>query len=82
VKTFPEIENLKAYFKNHKIEIKKITEKSIDDFVSVRLSIDGHTWDLLVEDEYKDFSDSNSLMNFYLTLVSLEVYKESDDFLI
>lgn len=76
---YSEIENLKRYFGNHQIQIKRDSIQIRDDLFYVNLSIDGSLFRLLVDDEYLDYSKSNKLMNWFLVLNALELYKESED---
>ena len=78
---FPEIEHLKSYFKKHIIGIKKHVPTFREDFYSVELSIDGYSWSIYIDDEYRDFSADNSLVCLFLVLNALETFQESKDYL-
>lgn len=82
MKSHPEIERLKQYLIDFKIDIRKT--KSLDKnnhIFWVQYTINDDCWDILIDDEFNHFSEQNPLINFYLTLVALEEYIESDDYL-
>lgn len=83
MKTYPEIERLKQYLQDHDIKIEK--QEGLDnksDAFWVKFSINHNSWDIFIDDEYQHFNEQKPLLNFYLTLVALEDYKESDDYLV
>ncbi|WP_406683154.1 hypothetical protein N1F78_10715 [Seonamhaeicola sp. MEBiC1930] len=80
---YPEIEILKQYFKDFEIYFEKVD--SIDnkpDAFWVTITISGNSWNIFIDDEYQHFNNEKPLINLYLTLVALEIYKASDDFLV
>ncbi len=78
---YPEIQALLVYFEKHNIEIRRLGDFRHHDLIHVAFTIDGTTWNLYVDDEYKDFQEDRPVMCLYLVLFSLEMYLESDDFL-
>lgn len=50
-------------------------------FFSVIFSINNKSWNIYVYDEYEDFDESKPLISFYLTLVALDEYWISEDYL-
>ena len=81
MKSYSEIEKLKNYFKKHTIWLKKSSRSVQHYFIIVELTIDDNSWEVLVDDEYNDFSEDHQLMSLFLTLSSLEAYNESNDYL-
>lgn len=81
MKSYPEIECLKLYFKNYKLKLKKLSISNDEKFILVAFSIDDRSWNVYIDDEYNDYSDDNALMNLFLILSSLEDYNESKDYL-
>jgi hypothetical protein len=78
----PEIVALKKYFKKCNIKICKSGEAIRDDLFLVDFSVDGKTWQLLLDDEYRDFHPKKPVVNLFLTLSALELYEEAEDFLV
>ena len=80
---YPEIERLKQYLIDFKINIEKIDnpDNKADAFWE-RFSISDYSWNIFIDDEYRHFNEKKQLLNLYLTLVALEEYKESDDYLL
>lgn len=78
---YPEIDSLTHYFRTHSIEIRRLGDFRHHDLIHVMFSVDGSSWNLYVDDEYKDFSEKRPLVCLYLVLFSLEMYLESKDFL-
>ncbi|TCP23643.1 hypothetical protein EV195_108113 [Tenacibaculum skagerrakense] len=76
---YQEIENLKADLEKHIIKISNPFDHIRKDLFFVTLSINGNSWKLLIEDEYDDFSETNTLMNWFLVLYNLESYEEAKD---
>ena len=81
MKEYSEITALKKYFEKYKISIVKTDEIKDDYLYFVDLAINNKTWQILVDDEYRDFTPEKPLVNFFLTLCALELYEESTDFL-
>ena len=80
--TYPEIKALLDHFKAHRIEIGQVGDYRHHGLIEVSFSIDDVTWTLYVDDEYKDFKEDRPVMCLYLVLFSLEMYQDSDDFLV
>ena len=78
---YQEIENLKADLEKHIIKISNPFDHIRKDLFFVILSINGNSWKLLIDDEYDDFSETNTLMNWFLVLYNLEAYAENKDIL-
>ena len=81
MKKYPEIERLRNYFEKFKIEITKCDNPIRDNFFLVNLVIDAKSWEIYIDDEYHDFSESSPLMCLFLIFTSLKIYIESDDYL-
>lgn len=79
---YPEIEKLKAYFNQCKIEIEQDGPSIHTDYIPVILHLDKQDFQLQVDDEYGDFNIDNQVLCLFLVLNTLLLYKESDDFLI
>ena len=80
---YPEIERLKQYLEDFDVNVEKIDkDDNTSDAFWVRFSINENAWDIFIDDEYQHFNKPKSLINLYLTLVALEVYKESNDYLV
>ena len=84
MKLFSEIHALEKIYHDHKVKI-RVSE---DDFsftalghVWITFTLNNHTFVLLVDDEYKDFSIDNSLLHLCLVLRELETYYEEEDLL-
>ena len=78
---YHEIEKLKQYFELHEITISKDSEIIREDLFFVNITIDSQDFKILVDDECRDFSTDNPLMNWFLILLALETYDESEDIL-
>ena len=76
-----QIKRLRTYFDNHKINIRQSEHPFKSDFFKVEIQIDGNSWQLFIDDEYRDFSEANQLICLFLVLLALETYEDSDDFL-
>ncbi len=81
MKTYREIEKLKSVYQSHNIKIKKLKRANFEGFVLAEITIDNHSWKVYVDDEYGDCSKNKPLVAFYLILFSLDVYKDSLDYL-
>ncbi|MFT5168863.1 MAG: hypothetical protein ACI8P3_004108 [Saprospiraceae bacterium] len=82
MKEYPEIEALKSYFEQFKIEITKGDNPIQDDFFLIKLDIDDDSWEIYIDDEYHEFSKNSPLMCLFLVFSSLEMYIESEDYLV
>ena len=78
---YPEIEKLKKIYLTHHITIKQLMPINKAGFVFVEMAIRSRTWKLYVDDEYKDFNVNKPLVSLFLALFSLEVYRDSTDYL-
>ncbi|CAL2103840.1 conserved protein of unknown function [Tenacibaculum sp. 190130A14a] len=76
-----EVEKLKQHFELYHIVISAHKEFVRNDLFFVEVVINSHTFKILVEDEYRDFSTDSPLMNWYLVLISLELFNETEDIL-
>ncbi len=78
--TYPEIDQLQAYFNGRKISFRKLEEEK-PYFFLIEFSIDKKSWKIYVDDEYHDFDLDKPLACLYLTLLALDTYDYSDDYL-
>ena len=81
MKKYPEIEKLKSIYQSHSISIKKLKRANLEGFVLAEISINNQFWEIYIDDEYGDCSKNKPLIALYLILFSLDVYKDSLDFL-
>jgi len=81
MKNYPEIEKLKTTYQSHSISIKKLKRADLEGFVLAEITINNQSWEIYVDDEYGDCAKNKPLIAFYLILFSLDVYKDSLDFL-
>lgn len=82
MKIYPEIEKLQQYFTDFQILVQKLSDDNNLNSYWVRLTINNISWNIFIDDEYQDFKKDKQLVGLYLTLVSLEEYKISSDFLV
>lgn len=78
---YPEIEKLRNYLKEKKISFKRLESKD-KFFFPVIFSINNQSWTIYLYDEYEDFDETKPLICFYLTLVALDEYWVSEDYLV
>ena len=82
VNEYPEIEQLKSYFWVRDITIRRLAKlEDKEGMLPVELCVNKQCWLLYVDDEYADFDEVNPHLCLYLTLLSLEEYHDSTDFL-
>ena len=77
----PEVEQLKNQFEKHNIKISEPLKELKEGVFFVKLSIGNKSWDILIDDEYRDFSKEHPLVNWFLVLYALETYEECADIL-
>lgn len=82
MKTYPEIEALKAYVKGKNIAFQKVEPAHSPYFFPVAFTINHTTWKLYIDDEYEHFNPNNHLLCFFLILNALEDYAEASDYLV
>jgi len=78
---YPELEKLKQLYFSEEIIFKEVSENNFEQYVCVEITINRKRWNILIDNEYSDFSVKNSLMTLYLVLSALEDYHESTDYL-
>lgn len=78
---YPEIEKLKKEVLQFRIRIMKTNEAIRKDLFYVELWIDDQSFEILIDDEYSDFSSENKLVDWYLVLCALELYNDCEDIL-
>lgn len=78
--TYPEIEKLKSYLEGREISFKKLETKD-PYFFPIQFSINDKNWKIFIDDEHEDFDLNNPLACLYLTLLALDTYDYSDDYL-
>ena len=79
--SYDEIEKLLDDISRFDILISEPIEQLRDGLFFVKLTINNNSWTILIDDEYDDFSKDKPLVNWFLTLFSLEAYEETEDFL-
>jgi hypothetical protein len=80
--TYPEIEALRSYFDKAEMNFRKHEKVIRDDLFFVDCSMNDQLYQLLIDDEYQDFSVDHPLACLYLVLTALETYVECDDYLV
>ena len=79
---YPEIKELKDFFKGHAINIKLLDEKPIGSHLTpVQFSIDGLVNTIHVIDEYNDLARKNKYLDLVVVLRELEMIEDSTDYL-
>lgn len=81
MKTYPEIEKLKSIYLSNHIVIKRLKPANSEGFVLAEITISNQSWNTYVDDEYGDWDKDKPLVSLYLILFSLDVYKDSLDYL-
>ncbi len=82
MKTYPEIEALKAYVKGKTVAFQKMEPVHSPYFFPVAFTINNITWMLYIDDEYEHYNPSNLLLCLFLVLNALEDYAEASDYLV
>ncbi|MCB9195187.1 MAG: hypothetical protein H6598_03095 [Flavobacteriales bacterium] len=77
---YPELLKLSDYFERRKIQFKIIDSTDLN-FFPVRFTINDQSWEIFIDDEYRDFDLNKPLACLYLTLLALDIYNSSDDYL-
>lgn len=77
---YPQIEKLKSFFNGRTISFEKLASKN-NEFFLIRFSINKNYWDIYIDDECGDYNENNPLICLYLTLLALDTYKSTDDYL-
>ena len=81
---YPEIQTLLDLHQKHHIKIKVLKHEYLDgkeDFPSVVFSLGKKSFNLFIDDEYKDLLVDNRLVALCLVLRELEYYHDTKDFL-
>ncbi|MEO1033607.1 MAG: hypothetical protein AAFX55_19635 [Bacteroidota bacterium] len=78
---YPEVEQLKNQLKKHKIKLSQGFNHIREDLFFTTLSIGSQSWDILIDDEFGDFSKHNRVFDWFLVLYALETYEECEDIL-
>ena len=78
---FPEVKQLTTQFKAYPIQISEPFDTIREDLFFVKLTIGSKSWNILIDDEYKDYSKDKPLVNWFLVLYALDAYNECDDIL-
>ncbi|WP_299365732.1 hypothetical protein [Winogradskyella sp.] len=76
---YPDVDKLKIQFKKHKIKISQGFNHIRKDSFFTTLTIGLQSWDILIDDEFGDFSKHNSIFDWFLVLYALETYDECED---
>ncbi|WP_299523114.1 hypothetical protein [Winogradskyella sp.] len=76
---YPEVEQLKTQFKKYKIKISQGFNHIRKAIFFTSLSIGAKSWDILIDDEFGDFSKHNPVFDWFLVLYALETYDECED---
>lgn len=76
---FPELNNLTLLIKRHQLVVTADEKK--DSLIGIYFETNRSKWKLYIEDECGDFDLKNQALCIYLTLKSLEDYRELSDFL-
>lgn len=79
--TYKEVAKLKTQFETHQISISKGFDPIRKDLFFTTLSIGTRSWDILIDDEFEDFSKHNFVFDWFLILYALETYDECEDIL-
>ena len=85
MKNNPEIKYLSDFSIKHKIEIRFSSNDILadnQDYKAANIVINGKCFSFYVEDEYNDARYNYPLLNLCLVLRELELYNESEDYLI
>ncbi|MEM9916904.1 MAG: hypothetical protein AAF990_02340 [Bacteroidota bacterium] len=78
---YPEIQQLQKYFQKAPLRFERHLQPAPKSLIWVDFMAGTQSWSLLVDDEYGDFSENSPLMCLFLILFSLEIYRESSDYL-
>ncbi|WP_111683656.1 hypothetical protein [Winogradskyella tangerina] len=76
-----EVEHLKAQYKKYNIKISQGFGELREDTFFVTLTIGSKSWDILIDDEFKDFGKHNAVFDWFMVLYALETYEECEDML-
>lgn len=80
---YPEVTALAEKVRTYSISIERSSAPEIAErLVPVTVRVATQEWTLHIEDEYDDLSRPAPVMHFYLVLLSLEDYQETDDYLV
>ncbi|GAB5564989.1 MAG: hypothetical protein Wins2KO_20520 [Winogradskyella sp.] len=78
---YHEITLLKSQYKKYEIKISEPYKIVKSGVFFVKLTILSQSWNILIDDEFGDFTSKNPIFNWFLVLYALETYKESQDVL-
>jgi len=79
---YPEINKLRESIENHSIEISEPLRHIRNTLFFVRLTVDGKSWEVLVDDEFQDFAKGSLTLRWFLVLFALDLFKEAEDILV
>ena len=82
MKKTSEIEALKKLYDTYEIHISVDQNQIRKDLFFVNLCINQKSWSILINDEYLDYCPNRPLVNWFLVLSALEMYQQTNDFLI